>query len=352
MAVYKKGKNWYIDYYVKGRRKRRKIGPSKKLAQQVLKDVHVKLAKGEYLGVYDEKKILFEDFSEQYLVFSKNNKAESTYNRRDKVSVSHLKEAFQGRFLFDITPRMIENYKAKRLKKVSPATVNRELACLKHMYNKAMEWDAVKSNPVKKVKLLKEPPGRLRYLSQDEVPKLLDACNGYLRSIVITALNTGMRKGEILALKWQEVDLHHRKITVKKPKNNEVRVIPINETLYQELSELYEDSDSDYVFANGDGQRFGDIKKGFSLALERAEIEDFHFHDLRHTFGSYLVMQGIDLKTVQQVMGHKEIKTTMRYSHLSPEYVQQAMGRLDSVWTLFGHQRNSEKNEIAVSPCQ
>jgi len=338
MGVYKKGKNWYIDYYLKGRRKRRKIGPSKKLAEQVLKDVHVKIAKGEYPGVYDNRKVPFEDYAEQYLAYSKDNKAKSTYTRRDKVSVAHLTAAFKGRYLFDITPRLIENYKAKRLEKVAPATVNRELACLKHMYTKAIEWGYLKINPAKTVKLLKEPPGRLRYLRPDEAKKLVEACRSYLRSIVITALNTGMRKGEILALCWKDVDLENRTVTVRKPKNNEISVIPINQTLYQELSNLSEGSDGEYIFSNGNGHSFGDIKKGFSLALRRAGIEDFHFHDLRHTFGSHLVMQGIDLKTVQQVMGHKEIKTTMRYSHLSPEYVQEAIGRLDNVWTLFGHQ--------------
>jgi len=345
MGVYKKGKNWYIDYYLKGRRKRRKIGPSKKLAQQVLQDVRVKIAKGEYLGVYDEKKILFEEFSQQYLAYSKANKAESTYQRRDRFNISQLNSVFSGKYLFEITPRMIEEYKATRLEKVAPATVNRELACLKHMYTKAIEWDYIKANPVKMVKLLKEPPGRMRYLKPEEVKKLLEACHGYLRSIVITALNTGMRRGEILTLRWIDVDLRNRKVTVRKPKNNEIRVIPINQTLYQELLNLSGQSDGEYVFTNGDGRPFGDIKKGFLSALKRAGIEDFHFHDLRHTFGSHLVMQGVDLKTVQQLMGHKQIKTTMRYSHLSPEYVQEAIKRLDSVWTPEGHQRENRAEQ-------
>ena len=344
MGVYKKGKNWYIDYYFRGRRKRRKIGPSKKLAEQVLKDVQVKIVKGEYLGVYEQKKIPFKEFGERYLAYSKTNKAWSTYKRRDRFSVAHLTNFFKGRYLFEITSRMIEDYKAKRLEKVAPATVNRELACLKHMYNKAIEWNYATANPAKSVKLLKEPPGRLRYLSPDEAGRLLDACSGYLRSIVITALNTGMRKGEILSLRWADVDLKNRKVTVKKTKNNEIRVIPINQTLYQELVKLAEQSDNGaYVFTNKDGEPFGDIKKGFLSALKRARIEDFRFHDLRHTFGSHLVMQGIDLKTVQQVMGHKDITMTMRYSHLSPEYVQEAIGRLDKVWTLYGHQDDLEK---------
>jgi len=88
------------------------------------------------------------------------------------------------------------------------------------------------------------------------------------------------------------------------------------------------------------------------MALKRAKIKDFHFHDLRHTFGSHMVMQGIDLRTVQQIMGHRDIQTTMRYAHLSPEYVHEAIGRLDSVWTPYGHQRNLSKKQNAVSTCK
>jgi len=110
MAIFKKGKNWYIDYYFKGKRKRKKIGHSKKLAEQVLKDVQLKITKGEYLGVYEEKKVLFENFTKEYLEYSKTNKSFSTYYRRDRISVNHLKEAFQGYYLSEITPKMIEDW--------------------------------------------------------------------------------------------------------------------------------------------------------------------------------------------------------------------------------------------------
>ena len=343
MGIYRKGKNWYIDYYIKGRRKRKKVGPSKKLAEQVLKDVHVKIVKGEFLGVYEEKKILFEEFSKQYLDYSKANKALSTYKNRDVVNIKHLRSAFDGRYLFDITPHMIEKYKARRLEKVSPASVNRELACLKHIYTKAIDWEYVKTSPAKGVRLLKEPPGRLRYLMPDEVEALLKNCARHLKPIVVTALNTGMRKSEILNLKWTEVDLKNRKITVINTKNNETRVVPINQTLFKELSRLPHKHDTEYVFSNDKGLPYGSIKKSFSSALKKAGISDFRFHDLRHTFASHLVMQGVDLRTVQQVMGHKDIKMTMRYSHLSPEYVQEAIGRLDKAWTLYGHQAKSGK---------
>jgi len=349
MGIFKKGKDWYIDYYVKGRRKRKKIGHSKKLALQVLNDVRLKIVKGEYLGIYEEKKITFKDYAKQYLDFSKANKALSTYKRHDRVNIAHLKSFFKEKHLFEITAQMIEKYKAMRLEKVAPATVNRELASLKHMFTKAIEWGLVKTNPAKGVKRLKEPPGRLRYLKTEEIKKLLDACADHVRSIVIAALNTGMRKSEILNLCWREVDLKNRKITVINAKNNETRVIPINKTLYEELLTLSQKLKGEYVFSNRNGDPFGDIKKGFSAALERAGIEDFRFHDLRHTFGSHLVMQGVNIKTVQQILGHKDIKMTMRYSHLSPEYVHKAMEKLDTAWTLYGHQDKNKEKSNSVS---
>jgi len=145
------------------------------------------------------------------------------------------------------------------------------------------------------------------------------------------------------------VDLKNRKIIVINAKNNESRVIPINQTLYRELLTLSQKPNGEYVFSDRNGRAYRDIKKGFSVALNRTGIKDFRFHDLRHTFGSHLVMQGVDLRTVQQVMGHKDIKMTMRYSHLSPEHVQEAMERLDKLWTLYGHQNKSERSDDSVN---
>ena len=112
MAIFQKGKNWYIDYYVKGHRKRKKIGTSKKLAEQVLKDIHVKIAKSEYLGIFEEKMILFEDYAPEYLAFSKSHKAPSTYMRRDRYSINNLNAFFKGKYLFEISSQMIDAYKS------------------------------------------------------------------------------------------------------------------------------------------------------------------------------------------------------------------------------------------------
>jgi len=120
--------------------------------------VQVKLAKGEYLGVHEQKKVTFGEFAQRYLDFCKASKAWSTYKRRDKVSVEHLKTAFEGKYLFEITPRMVDEYKAKRLGDVAPATVNREVACLKHMYTKAVEWNFATANPVRRLSCSRNHP--------------------------------------------------------------------------------------------------------------------------------------------------------------------------------------------------
>jgi site-specific recombinase XerD len=356
MAIFQKGKNWYIDYYHKGRRRRKKIGTSKKLAETVLNDVQVKIVKKEFLGIVEEKKILFEDFMETYKEYSKANKALNSYNR-DLISLNSLKPVFGQSYLFEIASQMIEEYKARRLKdKVKPATINREVSCLRHIFNKAIEWDVVNRNPAKGVKLLKEPPGRIRYLDVEEIERLLKAIDSiprgagkYLKPIVIIAINTGLRKQEILKLKWKNIDFNERKITVHRTKTNDIRVMPMNESIYQELKKVPQHSESDYVFCNKQGIPYGNVRKSFESALSIAKIKDFRFHDLRHTFASHLVMNGSDIRTVQQLMGHKEIKMTMRYSHLSKAHLQDAVGKLDILWTLFGHQRDSSHLSAAVT---
>lgn len=347
MAIYKKGNNWYIDYYVKGRRKRKKIGPSKKLAEQVLKDVHVKLARGEYLGVLEEKKVPFKDFTEKYLEYSRANKTASSH-RRDTVLLKNLVSVFGEKNLSEFDSSMVEDYKIKRLGGgSSPATVNREVSCLKNLFNKAVEWGSARKNPVRGVRMLKEPPGRIRYLEREEIERLLKAtdslpseCGRYLRPIVVTALNTGFRKNEILQLKWKDIDFNGRKITVLKTKTNEIRTVPMNEMLWRELKNAPRHPESEYIFCNEKGSKYNNVRKSFDRALKLAGITDFRFHDLRHTFASHLVMSGTDIRTVQQLMGHKEIKMTMRYAHLSRSHLQDAVDRLGNSWTPYGHQKD------------
>jgi integrase len=323
MRAYQRGKYWYIDYAYKGRRIRKRIGQSKKVAELTLKDIEVKIAKGEHLGIHDSKKILFETFGNVYLEYAKTNKADKTY----ELNISNLHALtpfFQGKYLSDITPQDIEKYKAERLKRVLPASVNRDLTCLRHMLNKAVEWGYLSASPMKGVKLLKEPPGRLRFLSKDEIKRLMAELPDGTKNVVLFALYTGLRKSEILNLRWNNVDLKNKMIIIDKTKTNERRIVPMNNAVYKQLHDISRNRNGGPVFA----QEQINLRKNFEAALESAKIDDFRFHDLRHTFASYLVMNGVSLKAVQQLLGHKEIRMTMRYSHLSQDHLQDAVNKL------------------------
>lgn len=214
------------------------------------------------------------------------------------------------------------------------SSCNKVLTILKHMFSKAVEWDMVESETLKrvrKVKLLRDDSKRLRYLSIEECQTLINSCDPHLKPIVITALNTGMRKGEILNLKWDNIDLRHGFILLDITKNGERREIPINDTLRQSLQAITRRLDSPYVFYDHvTGNRYQDVKRSFKTALRRAGIKDFHPHDLRHTFASHLIMAGVDLTTVKELLGHKTLTMTLRYSHLAPAHKVKAVDILDN----------------------
>ena len=352
MPVYKKGKNYYIDYYFGGRRKRECVGPDKRLAETVLKKRKVEIAEGRYLDIKKNEKIKFEDFADQYLeLHSKpNNKS---WERSDLYNLNSLKRYFSGKYLYEITSIMIERFKTERIKEVSPATVNRNLACLKCMLNKAIQWGKLEENPFKVVKLLKENNKRLRYLEREEIVRLLARCSKRLRSIVVIALNTGMRKGEILGLKWQDIDFKRGIIYLYNTKNGEKREIPVNEMAKTALLRTLKHPDSAYVFCDKKGKPFGNIRKSFFTALKNSAIINFHFHDLRHTFASHLVMSGVDLNTVRELMGHKSLEMTLRYAHLSPDHKRRAVDilskQMDTIWTPEAKERKLENNVAVVT---
>ena len=181
----------------------------------------------------------------------------------------------------------------------------------------------------------------------------MDSCSGYIYAIVVTALQTDMRRSEIFNLEWSDLDFRNRTITVNNKedwhtKNYEPRTIPMTNFLYEVLSALPRHISSSYVFCKPDGSRFQYINRDFDRVLKKAELPHIRFHDLRHTFASHLVMAGVDLATVQKLLGHRDIKTTMRYAHLAPDHLKGAVERIDP----YGHQmdtkaRNGEKGHFA-----
>jgi integrase len=271
----------------------------------------------------------FKEVAEEYLAISKATKRSW---RRDTALLNNLKAAFGSKTLAGIGVKDVEQYKAARAEKRSPATVNRELACLKHLFNKAIHWGYARENPVRKVRLFKENNQRTRYLEPSEREKLLACCSPELRPVVVVALNTGLRLGELIALTWADIDLGKGLLHVRDSKSGEGRHVPLNAEAVEALRSLTRHIDSPRVFFSRYGKPYRSVRTGFENACKRAGVEGFRFHDLRHSFASYLVMAGVDLNTVRELMGHKTITMTLRYAHLSPEHKQAAVEKLSALW--------------------
>jgi integrase len=338
MGVFQKNGTWWIDFYHQGQRVRRKVGSSKKLAELALADVRLKAAKNEFLGICEPKRIRFKDFGEEYLEYSQANKRKATFERDAMIVRKKLVPLWGGEQLNRITPKMVEDYKLSRSKLLRPSTVNRDLNVVKALFNKAIAWSYIKESPAKPIKPMKVRKGIDRFLSEQEVGALLDACQGaqkiYLYPVVCIAIFAGLRRGEILRLRWEDVDFKANKLHVVSregapTKNGESRSVPMNRTLREILRRHPRRLDTPYLFHHPDGKPFDQIDNSFSSVRRRSGIAYFRFHDLRHTFASHLVMAGVDIRTVQELLGHKDIKMTMRYAHLGPEHMRKAVEVLD-----------------------
>lgn len=277
---------------------------------------------------------LFSELVEAYLPWAERQKAFVSKARKIKQLVDYFGDLPLRRF----NTQMIEQFQTDRLVFNKPATVNRLVATFKHMLTKAVDWEMVEESVLKKARRVKQLPEnnrRLRYLSQEEASALVDACNAHLQPVVIVALNTGMRKEEILSLKWEEnVDLKHGFILLSDTKNGERRELPLNQTVKQSLAKQIRRIDVPWVFFDPKtGKRFADMKRSFYSACRRAGIKDFRFHDLRHTFASHLVMAGVDITSVKELLGHKTLTMTLRYAHLAPSHKRSAVDMLDRVLT-------------------
>ncbi len=294
------------------------------------------LASGEDLNAKKNNNFTFEDLVNRYMESAKTLK--SYYKLKSFVKTLLI---FYGKNkkvnLF--TTADVEHLKKHILqeKGLSKAYFNRLFVILKIIIKKGEDWELVDKNVLQKLKKirLEKEISRIRFLSEDEIIKISKAKSykGQSKNIVLVALFTGMRKNEILSLKWSDIDFNNKMINIKaeNSKNAVSRYIPLPEPLKEILLEIKEKSKSEYVFYNKKTlNRLYDFKKPFCYILKQANIEDFHFHDLRHTFASYLVMAGVGIAEVQQLLGHKDIKMTMRYSNLSHKHLRNAISIFDN----------------------
>jgi integrase len=336
--VNKKGVSYQVDYYDPDGRRKMKCFKKKKDADAYKAKVEVTKREGTYDEIFQPKEdINFNELADRYV---ENYSVQKSYRTFKRHAVRYLREAFGDKKLKDLSYLDLETYRNKR--KATPlacgkprteATVNREMAALKHMLNKAVEWGFLVVSPFKKGSRLSytENNQRHRYLMEADIEKLLNSCSPHLLPIVEIALHTGMRKGEILGLQWDQV--RDGFIYLHETKSGKSRQIPLDSRATQVLKDLQVKNKwkSPYVFVGPDGNRLLDVKKGFAGACRRAGIEDFHFHDLRHTFASHLVMKGANLKAVQRLLGHSDSKMTDRYSHLSPAHLRETVNLMDGL---------------------
>jgi integrase len=231
MAIYQRGENWYIDFTFKGRRIRESIGPSRQGAEKVIAKRKSQIAENKYLDVRkDPDPILFHDFCKEYLKWSEANKKPSTVIR-EKSSLRLWDKEFEGKTLQEITAWSVDKWKLKVKERLTGNTVKRYLALLKHVFSKAMEQGKIKEDSLKSVKLPKNLNERLRFLLPDEIQILLSTCHERIKPMVIVALHTGMRRGETLSLKKEQIDMERGFITLSETKNDKKRNIPMDETV-------------------------------------------------------------------------------------------------------------------------
>ena len=333
------------------------------------------IRRGEYAFVKDDTKFsVFVD--EIYLPYCQLNNV--NYGQKI-VECKFLKKFFGNILLKSILPKKIEEYKRWRSAQkvrcqkclynkhkeaeicdprlVSPKTVNLELSTLKRLLNYAIENRKLKENPMRFVKMFRKPSPRKRYLSEEEIVKLLDAArpNKRLLNIILIGLATGWRKGQILSVKKQHLDYANQTVTLIRSKQDEERIIKVSNFVWQILQNLAEETKGEYLFYNEKtGERLKDFKTAWWTALEKAGIEDFHFHDARHSFATELLDVCGRGFTVQTALGHSSIKTTEIYAHVKDEdlfrQLNKVSERLESHYPIFTPSLKSTKKDLQDKP--
>jgi len=276
--------------------------------------------------------VSFAEIARDALAYSKAHKR--SYHD-DVIRMEPLLGRFRERAADSITPQELEQHLSQTAEENdwAPATVNRYRALVSLIYRLAIESGKVKENPARLVKHRREDNTRVRWLSAEEEVRLRAVisatCPEHMPELDL-ALNTGLRLGEMYGLVWENVNLPRRVLTVPRAKNGEMRHVPLNSAAVAALETLQRRSEGSTgpVIRNLQGEPLAGPRHWFEPAIKQAKIRDFSWHCLRHTFASRLVMAGVDIRTVQELMGHKSITMTVRYSHLTPRHTLAAVERL------------------------
>ena len=333
-TIRKRGNRYYVDFRADGERSRMSAGKTKRDAEEALRVIEGEVARGKF-NLPKKERIKFTKFSSHWLeTHSKAKNKSSTYRANFLRLKKHLVPFFGDKFLDGITPLLIDQFIGEKKSEISPATINRCLSLLSKILNDAVRWGYLRENPSKLVSKLDEPEQGFSYLKAEQVKSLLENATPVSKPILMFALYTGMRKGEILALRWEHIDCNQRIITVEETtegstKSKKVRYVPINPNLLVELRKWKLKSRSEYVFPGPDGNMRKDFRDALENALKRAGLPRIRVHDLRHTFAANFMMSGGNILSLQKILGHSTLQMTMRYAHLAPELLHKEMEKIN-----------------------
>ena len=358
---YDRGKRWRL-----GRADSMAVGQARNQAKQIISQYH------SGIDPMDEKRsnaqvITLGEFIDLFF-----QPWAQSHQKAHEQNIKRIRTVFKGflkRKLDDVSVIDLERWRANRIAVGNKTTtINRDIASIKAVFNRAVDFEIIEQNPIAKVKKAREDTRpRVRYLNDEELRSLLDALDrreerrcgerdsanrwrkerGYLalpnlnkyaftdhlKPMILLSLHTGMRRGEIFDLKWQHVDFSVRSIAVvgETAKSGKTRHIPMNRTSFDVLSCWQKQctKSSGRVFKNADGHRFNNVKRSWTAILKQAGIVSFRWHDMRHHFASRLAMAGVDLNAIRELLGHSDYEMTLRYAHLAPEHKRKAVELLD-----------------------
>ncbi len=319
---------WWVSYVdAAGERVRQKVeAHTRQQALDALRRIKTKEEVARTLGVRPASDITTEALFERYKRHQKARIRPTTYEWLGGILETlkaHLPSQAKA-----ITKRTVAEYIEVRAADVKPGTVAKEMSVLKHCLKLAVEWGELNQNPAAGARLPQLQPGRTRYLTPGKLKAALEAAPEWLRAPMAFAACTGVRRGEMLALRWMDVDMKHRRLFLRETKNGALRVLPISESALTVLRSLPQGGAGDRVFASVDPAQLSVYTK---RVFRRLGISDASFHTLRHTAASWMVQQGVDLYAVGQILGHKTPRMTQRYAHLSPEYMAASVSKLDGM---------------------
>lgn len=356
-GIFKRGDKWYIRYKDNGKLVRESVGNKYEDAETVLHMRKLQIREAKFEGKFGLKRRnnqmpKFTAIAERFLIeYCDAPGRKKSLRGFHQNNLRALVRYFGHMRLDEITTWNVRRFKQDRVRQVSEhtgrpvstSTFNRERSTLSVIFNVARKhWGYQIMNPVTDVERFPDPLARTEYLEVDEIHSLIGTADSYFKPILICAVHTGMRKGEILGMKWNDVDLRRRVITLTEGKTvkDKVQYVPIDDTMYELLMRLRRTAGSDYVFEEKPGSgRLVCIKRPFARALKNSGIAEarsksgkppLRFHDLRHTCASQMTMADVPLTAVKDMLRHSDLRTTQRYAHLSPQFMQDAVKKLNS----------------------